>query len=465
MIRTIAVAKRIIVQFAHDKRTLALMFVAPIFALWLLSVLLGANAYVPNIAVVDLPKEYVQELKNQDANILEIDAKLAREKIKNDELDAILSVKDGSTTLDIYLEGGNNSHNAAVSKVVAGATTDYSTKCRDKMQQDIEAKRAEAEELQEEAKQKQEDLKADIESYIARAKNTQAEAKRTQEKAIKEFQGVIGQLPLESQAIVGTAFQNFAESMSSVGSNDLLNGMDNLNFDSIDMEDYSIDMDIDMDAYMPIQNTETSYLHGNENWEMFDFYGPIFIGVFIFIFTFLTSGMSLVNERSAGTIDRFLATPVNPAQILGGYALGFGAFSLIQVAVILTAALTFLNFPNEGNVFLVAFVAMSMAIASVTLGLLVSGLAKSAFQVIQLMIVFVVPQVLLSGVFDLSGAPTWLITIAEFLPVKYGVAALQDIMLRGNGLEIVIKDILVVWIFIAIFILLATIGFRKKKAK
>ena len=157
--------------------------------------------------------------------------------------------------------------------------------------------------------------------------------------------------------------------------------------------------------------------------------------------------------------------PINPIQILGGYALGFGVFSLIQVAVILTAALNFLEFPNNGNVMLVALVAMSMAIASVTLGLLVSGLAKSAFQVIQLMIVFVVPQILLSGVFDLSGAPSWLQTLADCLPVKYGVEALQDIMLRGSDFSNISADFTVVWAFIAGFFLLAALGFKKKRAR
>ena len=54
---------------------------------------------------------------------------------------------------------------------------------------------------------------------------------------------------------------------------------------------------------------------------MFDFYGSIFSG--LFVFTFLTSGMSLVNERSAGIIERFLATPVNSVQILGFIAAFF----------------------------------------------------------------------------------------------------------------------------------------------
>lgn len=216
---------------------------------------------------------------------------------------------------------------------------------------------------------------------------------------------------------------------------------------------------------LPVQDFKVRYLHGDDGWSLFDYTGPVFIGIFIFVFTFLTSGMSLVNERAAGTLERFLATPVKPVQILGGYAMGFGLFALVQVTVILTAALNLLDFPNEGSPIAVAVVAVSLAIASVTFGLLVSGLAKTGFQVIQLMILFVVPQILLCGLFDMSGCPGWLQIISKLLPLRYGVDALTDIMIRGCGFGDVIGKLAVVWGFILIFILAASAGLRKKHAK
>lgn len=211
-------------------------------------------------------------------------------------------------------------------------------------------------------------------------------------------------------------------------------------------------------------SVRTSYLHGNKDWKMFDFYGPVFIGIFLFMFTFITSGMSLVTERTAGTMQRFLATPVRPLNVLGGYTLGFGTLACVQSAVILWAALTFIHFPNEGNVWLVILMTVSLALVSVTLGLLVSGLARTAFHVIQLIILFVVPQILLCGLFDLSAAPSWLRVLSKCMPVTYGVEALRDIMLRGWGFDRIWRDFAVVWGFVAVFFLLAALGFRKKRA-
>ncbi|MFR3274062.1 MAG: ABC transporter permease [Slackia sp.] len=129
---------------------------------------------------------------------------------------------------------------------------------------------------------------------------------------------------------------------------------------------------------------------------MFDFY-TVFIGIFLFVFTFITSGMSLVTERMGGTMTRF-RTPVNAGQILGGYTLAFGILACVQSAIILWVALTFIGFPNEGNLGLVVFTCITMAMVSVALGLLVSGLATTPFQVIQLILLFVVPQICCAAV-------------------------------------------------------------------
>ena len=69
MRNALTIARRVLSQFSHDKRTLALLFVAPVVVLWLLSVLLGADAYEPRLATVDLPASFQSALEEQDARI------------------------------------------------------------------------------------------------------------------------------------------------------------------------------------------------------------------------------------------------------------------------------------------------------------------------------------------------------------------------------------------------------------
>ncbi|MBX9033975.1 ABC transporter permease [Gordonibacter massiliensis (ex Traore et al. 2017)] len=420
MRRTLAVSRRILSQFAHDKRTLALLFVAPIVVLWLLSVLLGADAYGPRLATVNLPADFQIALEQQDARVSDVSEQEAEDLLRNNEVAAVLRMADDST-LEVWAEGSDSTKTQAAVAVVSAALNDLQKDASERMEADIADKKAEIEQAQEDAKAAQEEMKASIEQIMLA-------------------------LPDATKASLPSSLQDALDASSDGAL-------------SVD------DLSIDPASYLPVQDVEVEYLHGNEDWKMFDFYGPVFIAIFLFAFTFITSGMSLVNERSAGTMTRFLATPIKPAEILGGYAIGFGALSLVQTAVILVVALGFIGFPNEGNLALVVFAAVSMAIASVTLGLLVSGLASTAFQVIQLMLLFVVPQILLSGLFDLSGAPGWLQALGQCFPVTYGVDALRAVMLRGAGLADVGFDLAMVWGFIVLFFVLAALGFRKKHAK
>jgi len=205
------------------------------------------------------------------------------------------------------------------------------------------------------------------------------------------------------------------------------------------------------------------YLHGDASWSLFDFIGPLFIGIFIFVFVFLTSGMSLVTERTGGTMERLLVTPIKSWQIVLGYVLGFGSVALVQSVIVLASCIGFLDFPNEGSLPLVVLFTLSLAVASLSMGLLISALARTAFQVIQFMIIFVVPQIFFSGIFDLSQAPGWMSVLSRCFPITYGASGLRAIMLRGDGFAEIWPDLAVVWGFIAVFFTLASLSFSKRR--
>ena len=474
MMKIFAIAKRILLQFIYDIRTLLLLFIAPIIVLWLLSVLLGARGYVPDIAVDNLPKEYVAALEKQDVHIIDVHDAKAEAKLKDNQLDAILKLPEDSTTLNIQLEGSDRIANAAVLSAVADATEEYSKGARKRMQKEIDSKKAEIEKKRKEIESQIEDKKAEIAQKKAEAerkinnakakvRQQQKKAKTAKKNAKKQLSQMLASLPEEQRKKLEKQFDNMFASFDTGGSIDF-SGLDmsDMSIDSIEFDTTDFDIDFVVDEYIAVQDVERSYLHGSDDWETFDFFGPIFIGLFIFVFTFITSGMSLVNERSAGTMMRFLATPVKSWQILGGYAMAFGLLAGAQVCVIVTAALKLIGFPNEGNVLFVVIIAVSLAIASVTFGLLVSGLAANAFQVVQLMLVFVVPQILLCGIFDLSGSPHWMQVLSQALPLTYGADAMQEVMLRGSGFDIIRNDLAIIWGFTCIFFILASLGLRKK---
>ncbi len=104
MTSVFAIVRRILTQFALDKRTLALLFVAPLVVLWLLSVILGADTVGPKIATVDLPAEFQAQLEQTDARITETDADEASALLADNDVAAVLSM-EGEHTLKVELEG------------------------------------------------------------------------------------------------------------------------------------------------------------------------------------------------------------------------------------------------------------------------------------------------------------------------------------------------------------------------
>ncbi len=206
---------------------------------------------------------------------------------------------------------------------------------------------------------------------------------------------------------------------------------------------------------------EVVYVHGSSDMRVFDFYGPVFIGVFVFFFVFITAGISFVRERTGGTLERMMATPLRRWEVVLGYLLGYVQFAVMQTVIVSWAAIYWVGFPNLGSFWLVILVAVSMAIASLTLGILVSEFANTELQVIQLLQIIVVPQILLSGVFDLSQTPTWMQTLSRAFPITYGAEAMRAVMLRGATFADIGLDLGVLWAFIAGFFVLNVLALKK----
>jgi ABC-2 type transport system permease protein len=197
---------------------------------------------------------------------------------------------------------------------------------------------------------------------------------------------------------------------------------------------------------------DVTYVHGSQDMRAVDFYGPVFIGVFVFFFVFITSGISFVRERTGGTLERLMATPIKRWELVLGYVQGFGLFSLLQTVIVAWASIYWVGFPNSGEFWLVLLIAESMALVSLTLGILVSEFANTELQVMQLMQIIVIPQILLSGMFDLSQTPAWMQTASRLFPLTYGADAMRAVMLRGERFAGVASELAVLWTFAAVFI-------------
>lgn len=208
-------------------------------------------------------------------------------------------------------------------------------------------------------------------------------------------------------------------------------------------------------------NIESSYVFGSADSTFFDKIFPILIGFFIFFFVFLISGIALLKERTSGTLERLLATPVKRSEIIFGYSTGYGIFAIFQTILIVLFALYVLKIEIVGSLLWVLIVAILLALVALTLGIFVSTFAASEFQMIQFIPVVVIPQVFFSGIIPLDSMASWVKNISYIFPLSYAGDALTDVMLKGQGFFDIWWDLLILALFIIAFTCLNIFGLKR----
>jgi ABC-2 type transport system permease protein len=221
------------------------------------------------------------------------------------------------------------------------------------------------------------------------------------------------------------------------------------------------------EALKPLQPTRSQdeinieFVHGSEDMGQFDYLGPVLLGFFVFFFVFLIAGVSFLRERTTGTLERLLSSPLRKWEIVVGYIIGFGIFTMIQATIIAAFAIYVLGMLMEGAFFYVLLITLALSLTALTLGTLLSAFANNELQMIQFIPIVVVPQIFFSGLFNLETISDWLNWIGPFTPLYYAADALRDVMVRGYGWADIQFDILALSGFSLLFILLNIMALRK----
>ena len=211
-------------------------------------------------------------------------------------------------------------------------------------------------------------------------------------------------------------------------------------------------------------------------------FAPAIVGFLAYFFVYILTGVSFLRERTGGTLERLMATPVTRGEIVTGYTLGFGLFATFQVAVLLLWALGTVHVPAIGPLPgfalglgvavagspLVAFlVVLLLAVGAVSLGIFLSTFARTELQVVQFIPVVLVPQFLLSGVlFPVGSLPDVLQPFVKVMPVTYAVDGLRQVFVRGADLATpeLQLDLLVLAVIAVFFATIASLTIRRDVA-
>ncbi|WP_026562951.1 ABC transporter permease [Bacillus sp. J37] len=213
---------------------------------------------------------------------------------------------------------------------------------------------------------------------------------------------------------------------------------------------------------MPLEDPlEIEYVYGDSDTEFFDVLSPILIGFFVFFFVFLISGIGLLKERTTGTLERLMATPIRRGEIITAYLIGFGVFAIVQTVVIVFYSINVLDMVLVGSIWNVILINLLLALVALSLGILLSSFASSEFQMVQFIPVAVVPQIFFSGILPLEGMSNWLQAIAKIMPLYYAADALKGVMYKGLGFAGIRGDLYALAVFAIIFIILNLFALKK----
>jgi ABC-2 type transport system permease protein len=342
-------------QFLRDKRTLALMLIAPLIILTLISLIFNGSTYKPKVGLVDLPSPLATRLAG--ANLVVSDytsAQTALAALKKQQLDAYVEIQ--GVTPHIVLEGSD----PATNKVIL----------------------------------------LDIQNAM---------------------QSLQSASPVEQSQSAGTVHHPAASFAKPI----------------------------------------VSYLYGSANMTSFDNFGPVLIGFFAFFLVFLVAGISFLKERTSGTLERLVSTPIRRSEIVLGYVLGFGFFTTVQAVLVTWFSVDVLGMMMHGSFLLLLLITFLLSLTALTLGILLSAFAHSEFQIMQLIPIVIVPQVFFSGLFNLDTMAPWLRWLSKVMPLYYGADAMRNVMIRGLGITHIWIDLIVLFGLSLVFMVMNVIALRK----
>lgn len=211
----------------------------------------------------------------------------------------------------------------------------------------------------------------------------------------------------------------------------------------------------------PLGKMNISFIYGKSDATTFDSLGYMLLGVLSFFFVFIISGMSFVRERTTGTMERLMLTPIKRISVVLGYTIGFGIFAALQSIFIILFTKYILHMEYAGSVVLSIIIMILLSFTAVSLGALVSIFANSEFQVMQFIPIIIIPQIFFSGLISIDTFPFGLGKLAYVMPVYYGCAGLENILVRGAGIDKIWSYILMLLIFIFVLVVINTEALRK----
>ncbi len=189
---------------------------------------------------------------------------------------------------------------------------------------------------------------------------------------------------------------------------------------------------------------------------------PGLLGVILSMTLVMMTALSVTREAERGTMESLLATPVEPIEVMVGKLAPYVVVGLIQTVIILVIARLLFDVPMMGGWLGLSIGVALFIIGSLALGFLMSTIARTQLQAMQMSVFYILPSILLSGfMFPFRGMPAWAQALGEVVPVTHFLRVVRGALLKGQGLEDMWRELVALAAFVCIVTALAMARYRR----
>ncbi len=201
----------------------------------------------------------------------------------------------------------------------------------------------------------------------------------------------------------------------------------------------------------------------NPNMESDMFNIPGLMGIIMQNITVMLTAFAMVRERERGTLEQLIVTPVKPLELIIGKLIPYVIIGSLDFLMVLVMGICWFKVPVRGEISLLLELAGIFLVCALAIGMLISTIAKTQLQAMQMTIMFLLPSVLLSGfVFPRESMPDVIRFLGSLIPLTYFLKILRGIILKGVGFELLQSEVLALSIFTVVVVALASLRFKKR---
>lgn len=200
-------------------------------------------------------------------------------------------------------------------------------------------------------------------------------------------------------------------------------------------------------------NTEVQLFYNPELKSVFTFIPGVMTVILMLVSAMMTS-VSITREKEFGTMEVLLVSPLKPFQVVIGKVFPYIFLSIINAIIILTLGYFVFGMPFNGSLLLLTFESILFIITALSLGILISTVAKSQQAAMMMSLMgLMLPVIILSGfIFPISSMPLPFRILSNIIPAKWFIIILKAIMLKGASIKFIWKETLILFVMTMVFI-------------